>query len=129
MKRYSIRLTYTVQAEVRFEITEQELKDALGEERFGKLKGEDWQKAETLFTEVGEYIANEISEYTLECEPIELGSMHFTLPQEYRTEKALEEDTSEDEWCTEIEPTEVFLNLSRVAWLDDVEVEEHESTY
>ena len=127
MKSFFVTLTYTAQATARFEIDEHQLKDALGEERFGKLKGEDWEKAETLFSRVGEDIANEISDYTWECEPIELGSLNFTLRQDYRTEEALEEDTSEEGMYTEIEPSEVFLKLSRVAWLDDVEVEEHDS--
>jgi hypothetical protein len=129
MKRYSIRLTYTAQVTARFQITESQLKEALEEKRFGEIDGEDWQKAEKLFESSGYTIANEISQSTWDYQPIELGPMDFTIRQEYRTDEAAENDNSEDNSFTELEASEVFLTLERVAWLDDVEVEEHESTY
>ena len=127
MKRYFVKLKYTVQAEVCFDIDEHQLKGALGENRFGNLEGAEWQKAEKLFTQAGEDIANEISQSTWDYQPIELGDMNFTLRQEYRTEQAAENDTDDDPMDTEVDPYEVFLRLGRVAWLDDVQVDEHDS--
>jgi len=129
MKRFLVKLNYTAQVTARFEITESQLKKALEEKRFGEIDGEDWQKAEKLFESSGYTIANEISQSTWDYQPIELGPMDFTIHQEYRTDEAAENDNSEDDCFTELEAGEVFLNLNRVAWLDDVEVEEHESTY
>jgi len=127
MKSYCVKLKYTVQAEVCFVLDEHQLKDALGEDRFGNLEGAEWQKAEKLFTQAGEDIANEISQSTWDYQPIELGDMNFTLRQEYRTEQAAENDTDDDPMDTEVDPYEVFLRLGRVAWLDDVQVDEHDS--
>ena len=129
MKRYQIKLNYTAQVTARFDITEVQLKEALSEERFGKMDGSSWQKAEKIFTKAGERIANDISQSTWDYQPIELGPMDFDIEQEYQTDEAAESDTSEGCSYTELEVGEVFLTLNRVAWLDDGEVEEHESTY
>jgi len=131
MKRYFVNLNYTVQAQVNFVIDENQLKEALDEERFGELEGENWQKAEKLFEEVGEDIANEISQSTWDNHPFELGSMSFTLRQKYRTDEAAEADQNICDYnmSTEVEPDEVYLRLSRVAWINDIEVDEHDSTH
>jgi len=131
MKRYLVKLNYTVQAQAHFVIDENQLKEALDEERYGELEGEDWQKAEKLFEETGEDIANEISQSTWDNYPLELGGMSFTLRQRFRTDEAAEADlnTIDYNMCTEVEPDEVFLRLSRVAWINDIEVEENDSTH
>ena len=127
MKYFLVKLSYTAQVTAQFEITESQLKEALAEDRFGEYKGEAWQKAERLFTDTGVDIAEEIAESTWDS--IDVGAMDFTLRHKYRTDEAAESDASEDPCCTELEASEVFINLNRVAWLDDVEIEEHESTY
>jgi hypothetical protein len=129
MKRYFVQIEYTVQATAQFEIDEHQLRDALEEERLGTLTGEDLIKAKNLFSKTGEDIADEISQSTWDYKPLELGSMNFLLRQDYRTDEAAEADQSGGSTCTEIEPKEIFLRLNRVAWVDNVEVEEDESTY
>ncbi len=124
MKRYYVQIKYTVQATAQFEIDEHQLRDALGEERLGKLDGSNLAKAKCLFSEAGEDIADEISQSTWDYKPLELGSMNFLLRQDYRTDEAEEADQSGESTCTEIEPKEIFLRLNRVAWVDNVEVEE-----
>jgi hypothetical protein len=129
MKRYFVKLEYTAQASVMFDINEHQLKEALGEERLGSLEGDDLEKAKELFERTGEDIANDISQFTWDNQPCQLGDLDFTLRQDYRTEQAAEADDSGQPACTEIEAREVVVRLNRVAWLNDVEVEEHESTY
>ena len=128
MKRYLIKLNYTVQVTAQFDITEHQLKEALSEERFGEMDGEAWQKAERLFTNAGIDMADAISQSTWDYQPIELGTMGFDIEREYQTDQAAESDTSQDIYY-ELEAGEVILNLNRVVGLDDVEVVEHESAY
>lgn len=129
MKRYFVKLEYTAQVSVMFDINEHQLKEALGEERLGSLEGNDLEKAKVLFENTGEDIADEISQFTWDNQPFQLGDLDFTLRQYYRSHEAAEADDSGQPPCTEVEAREVVVRLNRVAWLDDVDVEEHESPY
>ena len=129
MKRYFVQIKYTVQATAQFEIDEHQLGDALGEERLGKLDGSNLAKAKYLFNKAAEEIVDEISQLTWDDKPLELGTMDIAFRQDYRTDEAAKADQSGEPPGTDIEVSEVFIRLNRIAWVDNVEVEEHENTY
>lgn len=127
--RYFVKLKYIVHATARFTLNQSQLDELLNEERYGAIEGDYLKKAETLLTENALYIASSISAKTNHFDPIEFGNLGFPIEQDYRNEESAEIDESNEALEEYFEANDMNLSLGNVLWLDDVEVEEHESTY